>query len=187
MKKRLLILGMVLALIAVLAVPMAVSAATSVVSGTMTATAGSITISVAPITLPALNRGAWSTGNFTTGLVTVNAPSYGGSAVSHWTVNATGSPAKMVSTVPTSTSLNDQLLISPDNTTWSGADGSTNQSAQTGSVGTAAFSAAKFSGKYTVTGTASGSFTCYAAQYIENTDLAGSYSETLTFTTGVTY
>ena len=150
---------------------------------------GSISISVpATISLPALNRGAWSIAAFTTGgTVTMNAPSYGGSAVSGWTVNATGSPAKMVSTIPTSTSLNDQLLISPDNTTWSGADGSTNQSAQTGSVGTAAFSAAKFSREYTVTGTTSGTFTCYAAQYVENTDVAGIYSETLTFTTGVTY
>ena len=135
MKKRLFILGMVVALVAALAVPMAVSAAnTSIVSGTMTATDGSITVSVAPITLNALNRGAWSTGNFTTGSVTLVAPINGGRPVASWIVSAAADHAKMQAAGPVS--LTDQLLIRPNGTTtWSGADGLADQSSNSGVVG----------------------------------------------------
>jgi len=189
MKKKLFILGMGFALLAVLAVPMDVSAATtSIVSGTMTATDGSITISVAPIALTPLNRSEWSTGNFTTaGTVTVVPPINGGKPVENYTVTAAGSKY-MANTY--STNLTDPLLISPDGTVWSCADGVTTPlTSGVGTVGTGTFnnlSPSAFGSFYTVTNPViTRTFTCHAAQYVENTDVAGDYTDTLTFTAAI--
>jgi parallel beta-helix repeat protein len=95
-----------------------------------------------------------------------------------WTVNATGA-AYMTSTVPTSAHMIDALIISPDNSKWSCADGS---SPVTVPVGGTSYPASK----YTVTGSTNANFDLWAAQYVENGDVAGNYGDTITFTVGFT-
>ena len=87
--------------------------------------------------------------------------------------------AYMASTSPVG-HLTDALLISPDSTSpaWHCADGT--------SPGT--IQGITFSGAYTVTGdgVSPKTFDLHANQYVEFTDVAATYTDTITFTAGFT-
>jgi hypothetical protein len=140
-----------------------------------------LTLSV-PSILPlgTLNAGAWNVkdwGSSNLGAVT-ETPGTDGSSPS-WTVNAKGA-GYMTSTSPIG-QLTDPLLISPSNGGWSCADGSS-----PGTIHGTTFGAPSNPAEYSVSGSASGTFDMYAAQYVETGDVAGTYGDTITFTVGFT-
>jgi hypothetical protein len=138
----------------------------------------SLTLNVPPnLPLGNFSPAAWSKSHWgassLSGTVTMTTGTNGSSTA--WTVNATGA-AYMTSTVPAPTQLTDPLLISPGDGPWSCADGTSPGNVQ----------GIPYSGKYTVSGSASASFDLWAAQYIEPGDVAGNYGDMLTFTVGFT-
>ena len=183
--KKLLILGLVLALVAIVAVPVAASAAGGN-TGTVTVNAGVVgpTISIAvPNTLPLGTFAAgWNVNDWTNnGQNSSNQGTLsmvpGTDGITSWTVNAHGGANMNNGSI----SLADPLLIGPTNGAWSCADG-TSPGAVHGS---------NYSGVYTVTGsTASGTFDLWAAQYLESQDAqnvansktSGTFNDTITFT-----
>jgi len=166
MKKRILILGVVLALVTAMIIPAAVVADTGNTDVTGNIVAATITIT-AP---PAINLGilTWgdNTGN-STGSVSVTANSRNPSQ-SNWQVSAidakpsnTGYMVKSGSTPLAS----GKLQISPDNSSWNTADTA-----------------------ITWTGNMSGthSIPFYVKQTINQVEVAGNYSITITFTASIT-
>jgi hypothetical protein len=134
-------------------------------------TYNSVSISVpSSLNLPALvagtNTADWGATN--TSSVTVTAGTDG--VTPNWTVTATGSKFMTSGAA----SLNEPLLISPDGSTWSCADGS--------STGMTPYT---YNGTYTKTGTgtvASSAIDLHAEQSISASDgTAGSYTDIITF------
>ncbi len=162
MKKRILTLGMLLALVAVMALPMAAFAETNTGSGTVPTVSSTISI-----TAP----GNFSFGDFTvsansTASSTNGTTTYipGNDSASGWQVTATDNntgtnTGKMLRTTD-SHPLTSELQISQD-------------------VGSSYFAA---SSTLTYSGAASGQYTFDAKQYIASDELAGVYSIAIKFT-----
>jgi hypothetical protein len=191
MKKRILIIGMILALVAVLVVPLTASAANSGQTTVGGIIGGATVTMTAPSAIASWAATGWAGGNpnfgsgdnygtsATPGTVTVNP---GTSGVTSWTVTAActtnfskaATPPQtgnMYCSTP-STWLKDALMIGPDNTVRAGStwvSGNTWNNAGTG---------------FSYTGNAaSGSLPLFAEQTITPTDTTpGSYSITISFT-----
>ncbi len=165
MKKRILILGMVLATLAVLVVPMnTMAAGTTTVTGTVASLPSTITL-VAPsnIDFGTFAVGANSRVSATDGSVTVT---QGNDTPSGWTctakdANGAANSGHMLSPTP----LTDALMISQD--------GSTYASAATGLT-------------YNSTGFATGPLPFRTQQAIMIRDVTGSYTINILFTAAIT-
>jgi hypothetical protein len=170
--KKILFLGLVLALLAVVAVPVAAFADTTgdtEVSGTFVAASLSVT---AP---DPLNFGNFVQGyNYagpSVGNVTFDP---GSSAETGWSMTALGNSTMFA---PGPIYLNNYLLISADDSTWFIANG-----------GSGSVNGIPYSGTLTYTG-GSGTnlpFNFWAAQFIVPADQPGVYSDTITFTASMT-
>jgi len=145
------------------------SGATQQETETMSVTpALSISISVPGALLFGQFKAGQNLTNWTNGQVIV------ASTGTAWTVSAVGSEYMSSG----GKNLTEPLLISPDGSTWSCADGST-----AGTVPTSP--ATTYSGKYIVKGrgSSSGSFNFYVDQFIKATDNSlGTYTDIITFT-----
>jgi spore coat protein U-like protein len=166
MKKRMLTLGIVLALVAAMIIPAAVTADT----GNTDVTGGIVGATITITAPPAINLGmlAWgdNTGN-STGSVSVTANSRNPSQ-SNWQVSAVDQKSPntgyMVKSGPTPLA-SGMLQISPDNSSWASANTT-----------------------ITWTGNTSGTHNIpfYVKQAINQVEAAGNYSITITFTASIT-
>ena len=148
-----------------------------VIANSSTTISGNLSTSVS-ITVPSTFtftafKAGWNVTNWGAGSCTVTVTTGGMPGTSAWAVTATGSK-QMVG--PSSALLTDEFLISPVSGTWSCADGTSSGSIH----------GASYSGQYNATGSGSGSFDMYAAQYIEPGDItAGNYTDIITFTASI--
>ena len=179
MKKKLLILGIVLAMVAALVIPTAVFAAPTTTQAPTTTTVVVTGLDAAPtvsFTAPgAINldnssgmmTAGWNTGTGTPGAVTLT---QGTSGTATYTITAVGA-SNMVN--GSSTPLQNYLLIGNTSTSggWFIANG-----------GSGSVDGYSFSGTLTYTGPASGSLPFFADQYVTPTDALGVYTDTITFT-----
>jgi hypothetical protein len=195
MKKKLLILGIVLALVAALVIPTAVFAAPPTTTQAPTTTAIVVTgTDAAPtvtftapgsVNLNNTNDMMMAGWNVATGGAGSVALTEGTSNNATWTVTAESSSPYMNNT---SVNLQNFLLLGNSNATgasWYIANGSVTQYwvptvINAGSSDTAVYSAAgplTYSGK-----TLTAPIPFYAAQYVTPTDALGNYTATITFT-----